>query len=185
MHRRLLQPLIDWSSDDIGALIAERVPEGQRLEYKSQLNLERPKDKHEAAKDVSGFANATGGLLIYGVAEEQLEDDQVVPAKLEPLTDASVRERLDDVLDSTVSPVLNLDRRLVEVDGGHVLLVRAFQRAGALHVVEGFKDGAHYLRVGHKTRRMAQHEIERDYANLARRDDRLRETLAQSPTLPA
>jgi hypothetical protein len=183
MERRLLKPLIEWSPADVDALISEQVPEGQRLEYKSQLNLGQPKENHEAAKDVSGLANASGGLLIYGVAEKELPDGRVIPTRLSPFSDGSARERLEDVLDSTVSPVLNVDLRLLDITGGYVLLVRTFQRAGPLHMVEGFKDGAHYLRVGHKTRRMAQHEIERAYVNLSRQIDRQQELLNSSPPL--
>jgi hypothetical protein len=41
MERRLVKSLADWSNHDIDALISARVPEGQRLEYKRQLNLGR------------------------------------------------------------------------------------------------------------------------------------------------
>src|SRR5262245_12175699 len=41
----------------------------------------------------------------------------------------------------------------------------------------------HLRRVGHKTRRMAQHEVEREYATLTGREDRLDHLLAAHPTL--
>lgn len=183
MERRLLKPLADFDANDIQGLIDGRVPEGQRLEYKRQLDLEKPKEKHEAAKDVSGFGNATGGLVIYGIEERTEEDGSVVPVRLTPLTDGSARTRLEDVLDSTVFPHLNMDARMLEVEGGYCLLVRAFQRSGPLHMVEGFADGRHYLRVGHKTRRMSQHEIERAYAELSGREGRLEQVLVQAPLI--
>jgi hypothetical protein len=55
---RLSKPLTDWTAEDVTALVDERVEEGQRLEFKRELNLETRSQRVEAAKDVSGMANA-------------------------------------------------------------------------------------------------------------------------------
>lgn len=52
------------------SVVSQRVEEGHYLDYK--LNVTRPMgtaDKKEFLKDISGFANAGGGLLIYGCDE--------------------------------------------------------------------------------------------------------------------
>lgn len=54
---------------DIAALVGNRVPEQRRLEYKRDLPGEREADRKEFLADISSFANADGGDLVYGVAE--------------------------------------------------------------------------------------------------------------------
>ena len=183
--RRLLQPLAQWSADDVLELVEERIPEGQRLEYKRELNLGREKERLEVAKDHSGMANASGGLIVYGLDEGEGPDAYSVPIAATPLSDGGARARLGDVLDSSVSPPLNLDIESVPApEGGFFLLVRVFPRAGPLHMVEGYGDKRHYLRVDIKTRPMNQHEVERAYAELRGAQDRAAGLLAALPLMP-
>lgn len=64
-------PLID-SIDEayLRSLIDGQVPEGRNLDYKETLPTGTSGDKKEFLADVSSFANAAGGLLIYGMKEE-------------------------------------------------------------------------------------------------------------------
>jgi len=56
---------------DIELLVSNAVREGRTIEYKQQLPAGRDDDKKEFLADVSSFANASGGDLIYGVEEER------------------------------------------------------------------------------------------------------------------
>lgn len=47
------------------------VPEGKIIEYKQDLKLFQDNDKKEFLYDVSSFANATGGDLIFGISENR------------------------------------------------------------------------------------------------------------------
>src|SRR4051812_3109173 len=92
-RRSMISPLdkrlSEWTSADVERLVAHQVDEGQRLDYKRELHLSSRAEKAEAAKDVSGMANAIGGWILYGVAEETLTDRRVVPRRVEPLRDGS------------------------------------------------------------------------------------------------
>lgn len=182
--RRLTKPLDEWEASDVLALIEEQIEEGQRLEYKRQLDLETPKKRSEAAKDVSGLANAQGGLLIYGIEEKTLEDGRRLPVKATPLADGNARSRLEDVLDSAVHPALNFETRQIEAeDGGYFLVVRAFPRLGVPHMVDGYGEMRCFVRVGLRTRPMEQHELSAGYAEAARSESRAVERLERLPLI--
>ncbi|HUX08977.1 MAG TPA: ATP-binding protein [Acidobacteriota bacterium] len=56
---------------DIRSLVDEKEPEGKRLDYKRCLPGSTPEEITEFLKDVSAFANASGGFIIYGIEEEK------------------------------------------------------------------------------------------------------------------
>lgn len=60
------------------ALLAEKVREGRDLDYKRQLPGKASGEKKEFLKDVSSFANAAGGFLIYGMEEKDGEPEELV-----------------------------------------------------------------------------------------------------------
>lgn len=64
---KLLQSI---NRDDLQALIDAEVPEGRDLEYKQELPGNSDGNKKEYLSDVSSFANAGGGILLYGVEEQ-------------------------------------------------------------------------------------------------------------------
>jgi Putative DNA-binding domain len=71
------------------ALHTGNVKEGLHLEYKASDAVDKASDtkKLEMARDVSAFANADGGQLVYGMTENEHEPaglDQGIDAKLYP-----------------------------------------------------------------------------------------------------
>lgn len=67
------KPIDTLLKADIDALVANEVREGRTLDYKAELSLDNPDQKQEFLKDVSAFANASGGDLIYGVRESRVD----------------------------------------------------------------------------------------------------------------
>src|SRR5579862_4950245 len=67
----ILKPLEDITQADIEALVADKVSEGQKLEYKQEIHGGKDADVKEFLADVSSFANAVGGDIVYGVEEER------------------------------------------------------------------------------------------------------------------
>ena len=64
------KPIDELTLSDIEALVDNKVPESQTLDYKLKLCLDKDKDKKEFLADVVSFANTKGGYIIYGVREE-------------------------------------------------------------------------------------------------------------------
>ena len=96
------RPFANIAADDIQRLVDERTPERRTLEFKSELPGDRDSDRKEFLADVSSFANAAGGDLVFGVATR---DGQAVAADglALPNMDAAVL-RLDQMIRSGISP---------------------------------------------------------------------------------
>ena len=61
----------EYRIEDIEQLIENEVEENIHLDYKSEGALEKSeKKRNEIIKDVSAFANSDGGIIIYGLTEE-------------------------------------------------------------------------------------------------------------------
>lgn len=106
---------------DLQTLINNQVSEGKTIEYKDVLPGNSDGDKKEFLADVSSFANASGGDLIFGVKE-----DAGLPTELSGLqigdVDAEIL-RLESVIQTGIAPRLF---RLVEV---HPVLLPSKQPA--------------------------------------------------------
>lgn len=61
-------------SNDIENLIVNQVRESKTIEYKEQLPGNSRGNRKEFLADVSAFANASGGDLLYGIREERDEN---------------------------------------------------------------------------------------------------------------
>ena len=58
------------TEEDLQRLITNKVAEGKTLDYKEKLSINSHSEKKEFYKDVSSFANAFGGDIIFGIAED-------------------------------------------------------------------------------------------------------------------
>src|SRR6266487_2529562 len=106
----LNKPLDSIEEGDLQELIDNQVPEGKTIEYKEVLPGNSDGDKKEFLADVSSFANAIGGDLIFGVNE-----DAGLPIELCGLqiseVDAEIL-RLESIIQTGIAPRLF---RMVEV----------------------------------------------------------------------
>ncbi|MBQ6861550.1 MAG: ATP-binding protein [Alistipes sp.] len=62
----------EYNIDDITALIDNEAEESVHLDFKAAGSLSKDdKKKAEIAKDVSAFANSDGGIIVYGIDEQE------------------------------------------------------------------------------------------------------------------
>jgi hypothetical protein len=94
------------TKDDLQALIDNEVTERKAIEYKQALPSTSDSDKKEFLADVSSFANASGGEIIYGITEDKKTGK---PKSLEGLNIENPNkeiQRLDNIIRTGIQPRL-------------------------------------------------------------------------------
>jgi hypothetical protein len=65
-----MRPIAEWQESDFDEIVRDGITESSTLEYKDSRALGNLDPQWtEMCKDVSAFANADGGMLIYGIQE--------------------------------------------------------------------------------------------------------------------
>ncbi len=92
----------DVGPDDLDALVRDQVAESRTIEYKATLFDNTDGGKKEFLADVSSFANAAGGDLIYGIVAAD-----GVPREIRGLPEANGESdllRLDSIIRDGLAP---------------------------------------------------------------------------------
>jgi Putative DNA-binding domain len=114
---KLLGSAVDEATaEHIAGLVAKRIPEDAELDYKRTNEYITGHDgAEELAKDVSGMANARGGLIIIGIDEdEQACAREVTPVKVA----GGITDQMHQIIRSRVIPYPNgISVRAVEDPG--------------------------------------------------------------------
>ena len=66
----LTKPIDEITVDDLNTLVTDKELEKQTVDYKATLKLDITQIKEEFRKDISSFANASGGDYIIGIRED-------------------------------------------------------------------------------------------------------------------
>jgi predicted HTH transcriptional regulator len=142
----LQKPLSAITAVDIVQLATEGTPEGRTIEFKRDLPGSKDLDRKEFLADVSSFANAIGGDIIYGVEEK---DGKAARALGLAITNADAELlRLDQMIRSGISPRL-AGCQLQAVDGlpnGPAILIRIPRSWQGPHIVGFQQDFRFYSR---------------------------------------
>lgn len=133
----------DIEASDIQSLIDDGRREDKEIEYKESLPIKSKEGRTEFLADVSSFANASGGDILYGISEcresvgsKGLPERVVGIGDLDP--DQEIR-RLESVVRDGIEPripgfrVRSIDGH----DGGSVLLLRIERSWASPHMVRG------------------------------------------------
>jgi len=144
------------TTDELEQAVREQsVPETAIVDFKEALPT--AKKNHDLAVDVAAMSTE-GGVLIYGVAE----DEHKQPTVLAPIELAGARERLAQIAQSSILPPPELDVRTLPIpdDPGRGYLVVAVPRsATAPHQVISGKDYRYYGRGATGNRILTEGEV--------------------------
>jgi len=147
---------------DIMQYISEAAEESLYLEFKNGMAF-KVKDedcKNEIAKDISAFANADGGVLIYGIAEKKFRATSIAPFDGNIFT----KEWLEDILGSRIHrPIPNLIIDPIRIGGDiakSVFVVRIPRSIYAPHQTYLLE---YWKRQNFRNRKMAEYEIREAY----------------------
>ncbi|MBN2476588.1 MAG: ATP-binding protein [Pirellulales bacterium] len=125
----------DITKADIDALLADGVPEGRSIEYKLALPGNSDKDRKEFLADISSFANAAGGDLLFGLGAQKGIPTGIPGLEIDDV-DAGI-QRLDSMIQTGLDPRIP-GVRIKPMNGfpqGPVLLVRIPQSWTSPHMV--------------------------------------------------
>jgi len=110
------------TEEDLQALIDNSVLEGKTIEYKESLPSNLDRDKIEFLADISSFANASGGDLIYGIIE-----GSGIPKTLEGLIIENVDQeisRLDSIIRDGIEPrILGIKLQPIKLSNSKMALI--------------------------------------------------------------
>lgn len=135
LHGIQLESIIE---SDLQDLVHNKVLENKTLEYKEDLPGNSDKDKKEFLADISAFANAAGGDLIYGIKEVDGEPIEVCGLQI-PNVDAE-KLRLENIIRDGVEPrISGLSIRAIPVQTSKVAIIIRIPRSWALPHMVNFK----------------------------------------------
>ncbi len=97
----LTKPIDEIAVADLEQLVADKEIEKQMVDYKAMLRLDIPQNKIEFRKDISSFANASGGDYIIGVREEDGFPVEVCGDAINP---DGFKLQIENVLQSNIQP---------------------------------------------------------------------------------
>src|SRR5262249_49743964 len=103
-----------------------------------------------------------------GIREKELPNGRKVASEVTPLSDGSLRDRLDNILVSAVVPRMNWRIHRIEIGPGFCLVVEIKASEDALHQVSAYGDNRYYKRTEAGVHPMGPADIDRAYALIHR-----------------
>jgi hypothetical protein len=151
-----------FNQEYLEKLIQNKVEENLNLEYKSApaLNKNDQKKINEISKDVSAFANANGGILIYGILEKNH-----LPTTIDPIKRTDVqKEWLEQKIQDCIRPKINgiiIHPITIDNDSDKVIYLLEIPQSSTAHQAQ---DKKYFRRHNFNVLSMYDHEI-RDILN--------------------
>lgn len=132
--------------EDLNMLIENSVAESKYIEYKRDLPGDSYEDHKEFLADVTAFANAEGGTIIYGI-----DAGDGVPREIKGYVATILDEeilRIENMLRSSVTPrIPGLKIKIIETDAGANVVVLSIPKSWqAPHLVKYRRHTRFYLR---------------------------------------
>ena len=149
----------DISIEDIKYLVENQVPEGISLDYKMKNYEPTPGGKKELLKDVTAFANSSGGDLIIGV-----EDDKYNQAKalvgIESDNIAIDVNRIEQVIYNGIEPKLDTAKvKYINYGKKYIIIIRVEASPLFPHMVSFQKTNKFYIRKSDKNILLDAYEL--------------------------
>ncbi|RKY20692.1 MAG: ATP-binding protein [Planctomycetota bacterium] len=107
--------------NDLEQLVNNAVFEGKTIEYKRQLPDNSDSARKEFLADVSSFANASGGDLIFGITEENGSPKSIDGIKIEDI-DGEIR-KYESIIRNGIEPRIAFTIRAIKIERNKFILI--------------------------------------------------------------
>ncbi|AFY61834.1 helix-turn-helix domain-containing protein [Synechococcus sp. PCC 6312] len=182
------KPLDSITIDDIQDLIEDNIIEKKTLDYKLIIG-----DKKEFAIDVSSFANASGGNIIIGVAEEKLDKKKTGKYFLSPIKDIipdQMIQTIEGIVRDRIEPRVFIDCKHLKYEDGHIFIIRIPKSWNSPHMI---KDASRFYTrnsngkeifdyIGLRSAFLASESLRKEIKNF--RADRVGQIIADEGSIP-
>lgn len=151
----------DFSEDDLNELINSKTEESIKIEFKANGALSAtPSVKKEISKDVSSFANSDGGIIFYGINEE----NHVASSFSFIDGNSFTKEWLENVISSNIQqPIRGLIIFPVRVGGKIEQTVYVVKIPGSDNAPHMNSDKKYYRRYNFQSVPMEEYEVRNLY----------------------
>lgn len=132
-----------YSVQDLENLIQNQIEESINLDYKSARSLDKTDGKkRELAKDISAFANSDGGIIIYGMIEENhkptaldfIDGETLNKEWLENVIDSNIQQKIQGIkifpirVDTDIKKTIYIVKILSSSDAPHISADKKYYR---------------------------------------------------------
>lgn len=150
----------DININDIEFLVDNKVAEGLLLDYKVQNYSRTNNGKKELLKDITAFANSSGGDLIIGVGDDRYNQASFISG-IETNNIAEEVNRIEQIVYSGTEPKLNSFKvKYLKLDDGkYIIIVRVEASPLFPHMISFQKNNRFYIRKSDKNILLDAYEL--------------------------
>ena len=154
--------MTEFNLEYLNSLIENKVEENLNLDYKAAASLDKQNNKTtEISKDVSALANSDGGILIYGIKEDNV--NKHLPERIDPINRKDfTKEWLEQIIQDKIRPrISDFKIHPIEINNEQVVYIVEVEKSNTAH--QAF-DKKYYKRFNFQSTAMYDYEI-RDILN--------------------
>ncbi|MBP8000895.1 MAG: ATP-binding protein [Chloroflexi bacterium] len=149
----------EWNHTTLEQLIKDERQENQYLDYKAADSISSAESKKtDISKDISAMANASGGVIIYGIQEKQ--DNKNLPGSIDPIDQTRYsKDWLANVISDNIQPRIEgllIHPVHVGPDADHFVYVVEIPQSTTAHQA---RDNRYYSRYNSKSQPMTDSQI--------------------------
>lgn len=153
------------TEDDIKFLKSQEVLENKTIEYKKELPGNTTSEKKEFLYDVTAFANSSGGIIFFGIEENEGKPISIDGVKIDDID--KVILRFENIIRSGVTPrISNISIMAIELsNSNHIILVQVPNSWSSPHMISYNHSGKFFARNSAGKYQMDAHEIKQAFIN--------------------